>query len=70
MVSMEIQISKDIDKKIKEASMILGLEEDEIIDRAILLYLDNIQKYLELKKEFKAWDKLSDEALENFERGL
>ena len=67
---MQVQISKDVDKKIKEASRILGLEEEEIIDRAILLYLDNIQKYLELKKEFKIWDKLSDEALENFERGL
>ena len=67
---MQVQISKDVDKKIKEASRILGLEEEEIIDRAILLYLDNIQKYLELKKVVKIWDKLSDEALENFERGL
>ena len=67
---MSIQISKGINKKIKEASKILGLEEEEIVDRAILLYLDNIEKYLELKKEFKEWDKLSDEALESFERKL
>lgn len=67
---MQIQISKDINKKIKEASEILGLEEIEIVDRAILLYLDNIAKYLNLKKEFKEWDRLSDEALENFERVL
>ena len=30
----------------------------------------SLRKNPELKKEFKAWDKLSDEALENFERGL
>lgn len=67
---MQIQTSKDVDKKIKKASEILGLEEVEIVDRAILLYLDNIEKYLELKKEFKEWDMLSDEALGKFERGL
>lgn len=65
---MQIQISKDINQKIKEASRILGLEEQKIVDRAILLYLDNIEKYIELKKEFKEWDELSDEALLNFEK--
>lgn len=65
---MQIQISKDINQKIKEASRILGLEEQKIVDRAILLYLDNIKKYIELKKEFKEWDELSDEALLNFEK--
>lgn len=67
---MQIQTSKDTDKKIKEASKALGLEDEEIVDRAISLYLDNIEKYVELKKEFKDWDKLSDEALMNFERSL
>ncbi len=67
---MQIQISKGINKKIKKASRILGIEEEEIVDRAILLYLDNIEKYLELKKEFKEWDILSDDALRSFERGL
>lgn len=65
---MQIQISKDINQKIKEASRILGLEQQKIVDRAILLYLDNIKKYVELKKEFKEWDELSDEALLNFEK--
>ena len=64
---MQVQTSKDVDKKIKEASKVLGMTEEEIVDRAILLYLDNMEKYLELKKEFKAWDNLSDEALNSFE---
>ena len=70
MIKMQIQISKDTNKKIREASKILGLEEEEIVYRAILLYLDNIEKYIELKKEYKEWDKLSDEALANFESSI
>ncbi len=67
---MQIQIPKDVDKKINEVSKVFGIGKEEIIDRAILLYLDSIQKQLELKKELKSWDLLSDEALENFERDL
>ena len=36
----------------------------------ILVYFDNIVKYIELKKELAVWDDLSDEALQNFERTL
>lgn len=67
---MEIELPKDVNKKLSEVSDFLNLEEEEIVNRALLLYLDNIEKYIELKKELKAWDKLSDEALENFERDL
>ncbi len=69
-IKMQIQVSRDINRKVREASKILGLGEGEIVDRAILLYLDNIGKHMELKKEFKEWDQLSDEALRSFERGL
>ena len=65
---MEIQIPKEMDKRLKKASDILGFEKQEIIDRALLFYLDTIQKQMELKKEFKEWDILSDEALINFEK--
>lgn len=67
---MQIETSKENEKKIKEVSKFLGLEEEDIVDRAITLYLDNIEKYVELKKELKDWDNLSDEALINFERSL
>jgi len=67
---MQIETTRDTDKKIKEASKVLGLEEEDIIERAITLYLDNIQKYVELKRELKDWDALSDEAFMNFERSL
>ena len=59
-----------MDKKLKKASDILGFKKQEIVDRALLFYLDTIQKQLDLKQEFKELDKLSDEALLNFEKTL
>ena len=67
---MSIELSNDIKKKLSEVSDVLNLDEDDIVNRAVVLYLDNIEKYLELKREMKDWDALSDEALENFERKL
>jgi len=67
---MEVVIAKDTSVKIKEVSEALGIEKEEVVDRAILLYLDNIDKYLDLKKEMKEWDALSDEALHDFEKLL
>ena len=65
---MEIEISKDTSKKVNRASKTLGMNEKELIDRAILVYLDSRRSYLELKDELKAWDLLSDEALLDFEK--
>ena len=68
MGTAAIIISDDTSKKIVKVSGILGIEKEELVDRALLLYLDNIHKYVELKKELKEWDTLSDEALLNFEK--
>ena len=67
---MQIQIPKEMDKKLKKVSDLLGFEKQEIVDRALLFYLDTIQKQLDLKQEFKEWDALSDEALKSFENAL
>lgn len=67
---MQIEIPKETSKQIDEASEAFGLGKKEIVNRALLLYLDNIKKYLALKNELKEWDALSDEALLNFERKL
>jgi len=67
---MEIELPRDTNKKLSEVSSLSDLEKEEIVNKALLLYLDNIEKYLELKKEFRTWDKLSDEALQNFWRDL
>ena len=60
---MEIELSKDITKKLSKVSSILGVRNEEVVNKALLFYLDTISKQLELKKEMNAWDILSDEAL-------
>ena len=67
---MEVEIQKDTSIKIEKASELLGIKEQDVVDRALILYLDSISKYLDLKKEMKEWDALSDEALLNFEKSL
>ena len=67
---MQIEIPKDTLIKINNISELLGIKKDELVGRAILLYLDNLSKYLELKQEMHDWDILSDEALLNFEKSL
>ena len=60
---MRINIEEKLDKEIKNASKTLGVDKNQVIERAILFYLENIKKTLNLKKEFEAWDLLSNEAL-------
>ena len=67
---MTVAVSKSVSKKLGEISRVLHMRQDEIVNRALLVYLDNIEKYAELKKEFQLWDQLSDEALYNFEKKL
>ena len=67
---MQIEIPKDTSKEIDRVSKLLGIKETQLVDRAILLYLDKIAKSLSLKKEMDEWDFLSDEALVNFEKSL
>ncbi len=70
LIPMEVAIQEDTSGRIDEASQVLGIEKDELIDRAILSYLDSLEKILALKKEMREWDALSDEALANFEKAL
>lgn len=67
---MEVHISRNVEKVLSEASKKSGFNEEEFVERAVLFYVDTIQKQLGLKKEFEQWDELSDEALVNFEAGL
>lgn len=60
---MQIQIGKEFDEKIKQAAKALGFEEKKIVERALLFYLNAVKGQMELRREFKEWDALSDEAL-------
>jgi hypothetical protein len=60
---MQVTIEKNLNKKIKDVSKALGVNEKQVIERAILFYFENIKNSVSLKKELKIWDELSDEAL-------
>lgn len=64
---MKFELAKNISLQIQEVARGTGINEEEIITNAILLYLDSISKQVKLKKELNSLDKLSDEALLNFE---
>ena len=67
---MEVELPKDTSDKVNHAASILGLGKNDLVDRAVQVYLDSIDKYMDLKNEFKKWDALSDEALLDFESSL
>jgi len=69
-MKMHVDISKDVGMKVEQASNVLGIGKKELVDRAILTYIDSVSRFLELKREFKEWDELSDDALLNFEKSL
>jgi hypothetical protein len=63
---MEIELSKDTERIIKEISEKTGLYEKEIFLRAIKCYVRNIEEF-PLKDELKAWNDASDEDFASFE---
>lgn len=70
---MPTRLREDLDKRINDISKQFGVSKKELIDRAVVFYLDSVQRTMELKKELGAWDALSDEALKfseqtNFKR--
>ena len=60
---MPLILEKKIRRDVSEFSRKMGIKEKELVDRALLLYLDSIKKILDMENEFRAWDKLSDGAL-------
>ncbi|MFH1712988.1 MAG: hypothetical protein ABH896_02265 [Candidatus Jacksonbacteria bacterium] len=67
---MQIQLKENLYNDVKTASRFIGVDEEELIDRALLFYLNSIQAKMDLEKELKAWDYLSDEALMSMDAGL
>ena len=67
---MQIEITKEVDTKLNQISSVSGLDRKKIIIKAIDYYLLVLEQELKLKNEFNSLDKLSDEALLNFEENL
>jgi hypothetical protein len=69
-MEMQIDLHEPTLIKLRHASQTTGIQEENLIQRAILYYLDSIQKQVDLYDEMHTWDRLSDEALVNFEETL
>lgn len=67
---MPLVLEKKIQKNVREVSRQMGIQERELVDRAVLLYLESARKILDVEKEFTAWDALSDEAMHLFAKRL
>ena len=65
-----VEIPSHMREKLRETSDEMKLDEEEIISKALTMYLDTIREESNLKKEFSAWDKASDEALTATEEDL
>ncbi len=70
---MPTHLREDLNKRINDTSKRIGVSKKELIDRAIVFYLDSVQHTMKLKEELDAWDVLSDEVLKfseqtNFKR--
>ncbi len=67
---MEVEISKEIDKELEETSRFMGIRKKVLVSQALELYLDNLKRLREFKRETKAWEELGYQSLLNFEKKL
>jgi len=65
-----LAIPQKIEKELKNVSQGLGLSKKDLIINAILFYLKTLKGRLELKKELKIWEEVSDEDLIKFEKKI
>ena len=53
---MEITIPNNLLKNIERASRDLGLSKEEVVAKAVLLYLRNLKEFEELNSELEQWE--------------
>ena len=52
-----------LEKLATTCSKVLGVDENELVNRAVLLFLKNVREQTDLQEEINAWNAASDEAL-------
>ena len=57
---MEIDIAIDVLSSVKRASKDIGLSEEEIVRRAVIIYLRNLRKQSDLNKEISSWEEAGE----------
>ena len=67
---MKIPLDKSSTQKVQQMSSIMKIDQRTIVKRAIASYVNSLKGEVALERELRAGDRLSDEALFNFERQL
>ena len=62
---MEV-LDKKLQKQVKVASKKLGLNECDVINRAVSEYLVNIKAFASLQNELRAWNALSARTMQKY----
>ena len=67
---MDITIDETTKHAVEKAARHLGVNENEIGQRALSYYLSALKADLDLADEFRAWEQVSDDVLLDMERQL
>ena len=67
---MQVELTKNLQHTMRNTSRLMGLNEQELINRALTLYLKSVEQIVSLNDELRAWDILSDEALIDVEQNI
>ena len=59
-------LDKKLQKQVKVASKRLGLDERDVINRAVSAYLGNIKEFVNLQNELRMWDVLSAQTMRKY----
>ncbi|MEK6862262.1 MAG: hypothetical protein AABY07_09945 [Nanoarchaeota archaeon] len=65
---MEVKLSNETNSDIETASKEMGLSKEEIVVRALKLYLSNLKEYLDLKEEIYTWEEATTEDFSNWDK--
>jgi metal-responsive CopG/Arc/MetJ family transcriptional regulator len=63
---MNIELPETISSYVTKAAHELRMSREEVIARAILLYLKDRQGYKELQEEMESWERIGEEDASNF----
>jgi hypothetical protein len=65
-----ITIDNNIHSDLEKASKFTGMNERELTERALILYLDSLRNISDLKAELDAWQELGLQSLHSVEDTL
>ncbi len=54
-------LEKELKREAEKVSKEMGIDNKELLERALILYLDSVKRQLSLFKELEAWERLSDD---------